>query len=475
MVYAHWIFFLLYVSILVTTVLTVLLDNKQPAKTVTWILVLLFIPLIGFIIYFFFGQNTRKMRLISRRSLDAITRHSMLEFARQKDLHLPEHYRTLINMFANSAASMPFKDNDVDIFTEGHDYFLALLRDIGRARHHIHIDVYIIDDDPLGNLIADALIDKAKEGVEVRLIYDDVGCWNVRNRFFHRMQEAGIDVRPFMPVRFPAFTSKVNYRNHRKLCIFDGRVAYIGGMNIAWRYVKGVAPDRPWRDTHLRVCGGVVYAVQCAFLLDWYFVARELISGLKYYPDFLTTSGGGCLAQVVTSSPVAPWPEIMQGYVRIFLEAKKYVYMESPYFLPTEPVVLAMRNAAVAGVDVRLIMPWHSDSRVMEWASMPYVVEAVDAGVKVFMYRPGFNHSKLLVSDDYLCTCGSTNLDFRSFENNFESNLFMYCEDVAMRMKDVFMHDLEHCELFDRASYSAKRPFLRRLIESLVRLVSPLL
>lgn len=466
---------MLYVSILVTTVLTVLLDNKQPAKTVTWILVLLFIPLVGFVIYFFFGQNTRKMKVIGRRSLDLITRHSMLEFARQRDLRLPDQYKTLINMFANSAAAMPFKDNDVDIYTDGHDYFLALLREIGRARRHIHIDVYIIEDDPLGHLIADALIDKAREGVEVRLIYDDVGCWNVPNRFFGRMQRAGIDVRPFMPVRFPAFTSKVNYRNHRKLCVLDGSVAFIGGMNIALRYVKGTAQDCPWRDTHLRVRGGAVYAVQCAFLLDWFFVSRMLISDLKYYPDSCRTEGGGCLAQVVTSSPVAPWPEIMQGYVRIFLEAKKYVYIETPYFLPTEPVVLAMRNAAVAGVDVRIMIPYRSDSRVMEWAGMPYVVEAVDAGVKVYMYRPGFIHSKILVSDDYLCTCGSTNIDFRSFENNFESNLFMYGEDVAMRMKDIFMHDLQQCEPFDRTAYSAKRPFFRRLIESLVRLVSPLL
>ena len=475
MIYANWIFLLLYVFILVTTVLTVLLDNKQPAKTVTWILVLLFIPVAGFVIYFFFGQNTRKMRLIGRRSLDQITRRSMLEFAGQKDLHLPERYKTLINMFANSGTALPFKDNDIDIYTDGYEYFLSLLCEIGRARHHIHVDVYIINDDPLGRLVADALIDKARQGVEVRFIYDDVGCWDVPDSFFERMQDNGIDVYPFMPVKFPAFTSKVNYRNHRKLCVIDGVVAFVGGMNIALRYVKGKTPDRSWRDTHLRVRGGVVYAVQCAFLLDWYFVARILISDRKYYPDSYKSAGTGCLAQVVTSSPVAPWPDIMQGYVRIFLEAKHYVYMESPYFLPTEPVVLAMRNAAVAGVDVRLIIPKHSDSRVMEWASMPYVVEAVGAGVEVFLYKPGFNHSKLLVCDDYLCTCGSTNIDFRSFENNFESNLFMYGEDVARRMKQVFMDDLQQCEQFDRTAYSARRPFLRRLAESLVRLVSPLL
>ena len=249
MIYIHWIPVLLYVLLVIATVVTVLLDNRQPVKTVTWILVLIFIPVIGILLYIFFGQNTRKMRFISQRSLDQLTRRSMFGFTEQTDLQLPERYKPLIQLFKNQSLSFPFKDNEVEFYTDGHSYFLSLLREIGLARNHIHIDVYIIDDDPLGRLVSDALIDKARQGVEVRLIYDDVGCWHVPNAFFERMRDAGIDVHAFMPVKFPAFTSKINYRNHRKLCVIDGTVAFLGGMNIARRYVSGTASGQQWRDT----------------------------------------------------------------------------------------------------------------------------------------------------------------------------------------------------------------------------------
>ncbi|MDY4038836.1 MAG: cardiolipin synthase [Prevotella sp.] len=474
MIYVHWLILVLYTVAVVAAILTVLMDNRQPAKTMAWVLVLSFLPLVGIVLYFFFGQNTRKQRMISQRSLDQLTKRSMLGFAEQKNLRLPDSHRSLIRLFANQNWALPFKDNETDIFTQGDDFFLALLKDIGTARHHIHLDTYIIADDPLGNLIADALIDKAKEGVEVRVIYDDVGCWNVSNRFFERMREAGIDVHSFMPVKFPAFTSKVNYRNHRKLCVIDGKVGFVGGMNIAVRYIKGTT-RQPWRDTHLRIKGGAVYAIQRAFLVDWYFVDRTLITDRQYYPPLDAFLSNNCIAQVVTSSPISPWPDIMQGYVRILLEAKHYVYMESPYFLPTEPILFAMRTAALAGVDVRLMVPMHTDAKLVEWASRSYMMEVVEAGVKVYLYKAGFNHSKLLVSDDTLCTCGSTNVDFRSFENNFESNIFFYDEAMALRMKRVFMEDQRQSVLIDQLKDITHRPFLTRLWESVIRLVSPLL
>ena len=301
-----------------------------------------------------------------------------------------------------------------------------------------------------------------------------MGCWKVKDSFFERMREAGIDVHSFMPVRFPAFTSKVNYRNHRKICVIDGRVGFIGGMNIAKRYVKGTGKQK-WRDTHLRIEGGGVYALQRAFLIDWYFVDRTLVSNRKYYPPVDSKIRNNCLVQVVTSSPIAPWPDIMQGYVRILLQAQKYVYMETPYFLPTEPVLFAMRTAALAGVDIRLLMPRHSDARMVEWASRSYLMEAIEAGVKVYLYTGGFNHSKLLVSDDNLCTVGSTNVDFRSFENNFEANAFFYDEEMAQRIKRIYLKDESSSILVDDVAYFVRRPFLKRLFESIVRLLSPLL
>lgn len=474
MIYIHWIFILIYAFTVTATILTVLMDNRQPAKTMAWVLVLLFVPVVGIVLYFFFGQNVRKMRFISQRSLDQLTRRSMLEFVEQRELRLPDEYRTQIRLFANQNMSLPFKDNEADIYTSGYDFFPALLRAIAEAKHHIHLEVYIFADDALGRLVADALIARSKAGVEVRLIYDDVGSWRVKKSFFERMRNAGIDVHAFMPVKFPAFTSKVNYRNHRKLCVIDGTVGFIGGMNIALRYVKGT-PRQPWRDTHLCVRGGAVYALQCSFLVDWYFVDRTLITNRRYYPPVPWRINNDCIAQVVTGSPVAQWPDMMQGYVRVLLEAQQYVYIATPYFLPTEPILFAMRTAALAGVDVRLMLPRHSDSRLLEWASITYVMETLEAGVKVLLYTAGFNHSKLLVCDDSLCTCGSANVDFRSFENNFEANIFFYDRTMALRMKQVFLDDEAHCTTIDNVRELTHRPFRLRLWESVVRVISPLL
>lgn len=474
MLYIHWILLVIYLAITIGGIVAVLMDNKQPEKTMAWILVLCFMPIVGIIFYLFFGQNTRKEKVISERSMDLLMKRSMLEFAEQENLHIPRRNRPLMKLFTNQNWALPFKDNEVSIFTDGYEFVSTLLYNIGQAQDHIHLDTYIIEDDPLGNLVADALIDKARQGVEVRLLYDDVGCWRVKDRFFNRMKAAGIQVYAFMPVRFPAFTGKVNYRNHRKLCVIDGKVGFIGGMNIALRYVKGTA-RQTWRDTHLCIRGGAVYAIQRAFLVDWYFVSRILVTDRRYYPPVDKTINNNCLTQIVTSSPVSPWPDIMQGYVRVLLQAHRYVYLESPYFLPTEPVLFAMRTAALSGVDVRLIVPRHGDAKLVEWASRSYLMEVIEAGVKVYLYEPGFNHSKILVSDDNLSSCGSTNIDFRSFENNFEANAFFFNEGMALRLKKVFLTDQAQSTLVDDVSYFIKRPFLQRLLESLVRLLSPLL
>lgn len=476
MFYIHWAFILAYVFIIVSIMLAVLMDNRQPAKTIAWVMVLLFMPIVGIILYVFFGRNTRKMTFISQRSLDQLSKRSMLEFVEQRQLTLPDDYRSLIQLFTNQSLALPFKDNEVEFYTDGYEFFPALLKSIASARKHIHLETYIFADDALGRLVADALICKSIEGVEVRLIYDDVGCWRVPRELFERMRRAGIDVNAFMPVKFPAFTSKVNYRNHRKVCVVDGVEAFVGGMNIALRYVKGIYKGRlPWRDTHLRIRGGAVYALQRTFLVDWYFVDRTLVTNRTYYPPMPWKISNDCLAQMVTSSPIAPWPDIMQGYVRILLEAKSYVYMESPYFLPTEPVLFAMRTAALAGVDVRLMVPRHSDSHLLEWASLSYVVETLAAGVKIKLYEGGFNHSKLLVADDEVSTCGSTNIDFRSFENNFESNVFFYDRQMALRIKELYMADEAQSVDFNDVDTLRHRPYLHRLTESLFRLLAPLL
>ena len=464
--------------VIAMAVIHVVMDNRQPAKTMAWALVILFVPVIGLVFYLFFGVNHRKERLVSQRSLDQLTKRSMLEFVEQENLRVPERHKQLVDLFVNQSFSLPFKDNQIDIMTDGYAFFPELLKDIAQAKHHIHIDMYIIEDDALGYLITDALIDKARQGVLVRVIYDDVGCWKVSHRFFERMREEGIEVAAYLPVRFPSFTSKVNYRNHRKLIIIDGKVGYIGGMNIALRYVKGTGVQ-PWRDTMIRISGGVVYALQRAFLVDWYFVDRTLITDRVYYPSpsshLSQLSSNNCLAQVVTSGPTNPYPEIMQGFVRVILAARRYIYIETPYFLPNEPVLFALKTAAMAGVDVRILCPRRSDARFTDWASRSYLREVYEAGVQVYLYEAGFLHSKLMVSDDSLTTCGSTNVDFRSFENNFEANAFIYDEGTALRMKNIFLKDQEQSVFLGDLPHRIHPKFMKRLWESLTRLMSPLL
>lgn len=462
---------ILYQVIVIIAVIHVVMDNRQPAKTMVWALIIYFVPIIGIIAYIFFGVNTRRKRLVSRRSLDQLTRRSMFKYAEQPDLVLPEEEKPLIDLFINQNFSLPFGGNNLSMLTNGHDFFLQLLRDIGKAENHIHIDLYIFEDDALGQLIADALIDRARHGVEVRIVYDDVGCWGVKKRFFERMREAGIEAVPFMPVHFPPFTSKANYRNHRKLIVIDGNVGYIGGMNIALRYTLST-----WRDTMVRIEGRGVYSLQRAFLTDWYFADRTLLSDKKYYPVIpVEKTNTETLLQTVTSGPSSPEPEILQGYLHIILNARRYIYIETPYFLPTNSLLFALKTAVTTGVNVRLLVPRNGDTWLTSWASRSYLREVSEAGVQVFLYEAGFLHSKLMVCDDHIATCGSTNIDFRSLENNFEANTFFYGKETAQRMRDIFLNDEKQStpltDIPDRISPS----FRIRLWESFTRMLSPLL
>ena len=471
------IIFILYQLIVILTVVHVVMDNRQPAKTMAWILVIWFVPVVGIGFYLFFGVNTRKEKHISQRSLDQLTKRTMLEFVEQRDLHLPETYKPTIDLFVNEDLSLPFKDNAIRIFRNGYEFFPALLHEIAEAQDHIHINMYIFEDDALGMMLSDALIAKSREGAEVRVIYDDVGCWSVRHSFFERMREEGVEVVPFLPVRFPSFTSKVNYRNHRKLIVIDGRTGFIGGMNFALRYVKGTK-TQPWCDMMVQITGSGVYSLQRSFLVDWYFVDRTLISSRKYYPPVdagSTFLSGECILQTITSGPVTPYPEIMQGYVRIISSAQRYVYIQTPYFLPTEPVLFALKTAALGGVDVRVMVPLRNDARFVEWSSRSYLREVIDAGVKVSLYRDGFLHAKMLVCDDQICSCGSTNVDFRSFENNFEANVFIYDEVTAAEMRDIYLEDEQKSIWFTDIPKRIHPRFFKRLGESFARMLSPLM
>lgn len=464
-------FRLVYLAVILFTIVIVLLDNRNPVKTMAWILVLVFLPVVGLAFYFFFGRNTRKERLISKKGFSRLSKRPMAEYQAQEALGDFTGRNQLIPFFHRVSNALPFEGNGVQVFTDGYSMYQELFRRIAKAKHHIHLEFYIFENDAVGRLLRDLLIDKAREGVSVRLLYDDVGCWDVNPMFYDEMLCEGIEVRSFLKVRFPQFTSKVNYRNHRKLAIIDGKVGFIGGMNIALRYLKGV-PWGVWRDTHICLKGKAVYGIQTAFLTDWFAVDRTLLTSAQYFPKMDTV--GTSVAQIVTSDPVGEWHDIMLGLVKAISCAQRYIYVETPYFLPTEQVMAAFQTAALSGVDVRLMIPKKADAFITHKGTMSYLDELMKSGVKVYFYRAGFLHSKLWVADDEWASVGSTNLDFRSFEHNFEANAFFYDEKTVCTLKEIFLEDMKKCMTLSQKIWD-KRSFKNKIVESVVRLLAPLL
>ena len=452
----------------VATIIVVVLENRNPVKTLAWVLVLSFLPVVGLVLYFFFGRDVRKEKLISRRGYFRLNKYPLAEYYERKS---GEDRHQLMRFFRKVNGSLPFDGNAVDIYTTGHRMLSDLLKAIDGARHHIHLQFYIFEDDAVGRLVRDALIRKVKEGVEVRLLYDDVGSWKVKQEFFEQMRVEGVETRGFLKVRFPMFTSKVNYRNHRKVVVIDGCIGFVGGMNIAMRYLKGVSWGE-WRDTHIRIEGCAVYGLQVSFLTDWYAADHSLITSSQYYPEIPVC--GESSVQIVTSNPIGGGASIMQGLLVAITNSRKYFYIQTPYLLPTEPILLALKTAALGGVDVRIMIPERADSRITHLATLSYLDELMECGVRIYRYKKGFLHSKLIVCDDCLSTVGSTNMDFRSFEHNFEVNAFMYDYGTAIRMKEIFLADQKDAELLQLKEWRL-RPWYQKVKESVIRLFAPLL
>ena len=465
------LYYSVYWAVILVTIFIVILDNRHPVKTMAWILVLVFLPVIGLFLYFFLGRSTKGVRIISKSGQYRLTERPMQAY--QTQASLPENAGTekLRSYFRKVNSALTFGGNSVDIFTDGYSMLHSLLREIHKARHHIHLQFYIFEDDATGRLLRDALVDKVREGVKVRILYDDVGCWKVDKMFYDGMRCEGIEVVSFLKVRFPQFTGKVNYRCHRKIAVIDGKVGFIGGMNIADRYLKGV-PWGNWRDTHVKIEGRGVYGLQTAFLTDWYAMYGTMLTAPEYFPP--AEDCGSSIVQVVTAAPVGKWQEIMHGLVTAVANAKRYFYVQTPYFLPTAEVMSALQTAALSGVDVRVMIPKRADAFFIHKGSLSYLDDLMAAGVKVYLYKHGFLHSKLWVWDDGFSSVGSTNMDFRSFEHNFEANAFFYDSWTALRLKSVFLHDQRRCLLLTRKIW-AKRSWKNKVTESVVRLFAPLL
>ncbi|MDE6114970.1 MAG: cardiolipin synthase [Muribaculum sp.] len=463
---------LAYAGTIISLVAVVLSENRNPVKSLAWITVLLMVPVFGVVLYIFFGRSLKNTRMITRRNRRRLRKKESFRSVDVSKLTLSTASRQQIKMAKTITGSIYYPGNKVEIFTDGHSKFDALIADMESAKEYIHLQYYIFTDDNTGTRVAETLMRKAREGVKVRVIYDHIGSINTKSKFFRRMTEAGVAVYPFFRVTFPVFATRINWRNHRKIAIIDGKVGYIGGMNIADRYINGVAYGI-WRDTHLRITGPAVGGLQYSFAIDWNFMGQPLLeesadTSIHNEPHF--TAG----IQMMTSGPTSTWSNIAMVFQKAIANAKRCVFLQTPYFLPTESLLRTLQAVALAKVDVRIMLPAKSDSAILTYASRSYIRECLLSGIKVYLYEGGMLHAKTVLVDDEFVSVGSTNFDFRSFEHNFESNVFIYSQEINRQMREIFLEDLTQCVRISPSEWN-KRPRWQKIKESIFRLLSPVL
>lgn len=475
-----WILLVIYLVTIFSTAAMIIHEKRDPAKTSTWVLLIILLPIVGLVFYIFFGQNRRKEKIFNRkgfRDLEQIEYLSHLQVARfrkSKDNFNSKisNHLGMITLLLNNSKALLTELNDILVFQNGLHAFDSIIEALYSATNSIHIEFYIINNDKIGNRIKNILITKAKEGVKVRLIFDDVGSWSLPKKYINELRDAGVEVFPFMEVKFPLLTSKVNYRNHRKIVVVDGMVAYLGGMNIADRYIEGSRRLGQWHDTLLRIEGEAVHSLQVIFLLDWYFVTGDIVNNrTQYFPEVKVTNYHPL--QVVTSGPDSDWAGIMQVFFHAITKATHHIYISSPYFIPNESILTALKTAALSGIDVRIILPGKSDSTVVYWSSLSFVSELLEAGIKVYLFQNGFDHSKLLMIDGKFSSVGSANMDIRSFEDNFEVAAIIYDEHITNTLESSFMDNLVKCQIITIENWN-KRSLKSSYKEALARLISPL-
>jgi len=464
---------LLYGITVFAIIAIVISENRNPVKSLAWVTVLLLFPAGGILLYIFFGRSIKNARLISRRQKRRLRGIRQLESATTLPKHLNPDNRQQVQLARSLGAGGFYEGNDIRIFSSGHDKFEALKHDLRQAQKFIYLQYYIFEDDTIGRQIAGILMERALAGIRVRVAYDHVGSFHVRNRFFKEMREAGVEIYPFFKVVFPMFATRINWRNHRKLVIIDGKIGYIGGMNIADRYIDGGSFPL-WRDIHARLTGPAVAALHYSFACDWALMRKDIITDESPQPTTSSPVMPGAGIQMLTSGPTDRWGNIELQFLKAISNAKKRIYIQTPYFLPPESLLRALQAAALARVDVRVMMPTHSDSRILTFASRSYITESVAAGIKIYLYDGGMLHSKVMIVDDDFSTIGSTNFDFRSFEHNFEGNIFIFSREVNAQLSSIFAEDMKLSRRV-RASQWHHRPIFHRILESLMRPLSPIL
>ena len=474
----YWIVVAIYSITILSIIVVILSENRNPVKSLAWVTILLLLPALGLVLYVFFGRSIKNTRMISRRNRRRIKRgmgidNPNINITDFKSETLSPESVQQINLTRSLNGSHYYTRNGIKIFTDGKSKFEDFKNDLKNAKKYINLQYYIIEGDNLGNEIKDILIKKAQEGIKVKVMYDHVGSFKIRNNFFKEMESAGVITHPFFKVSAPLFATRINWRNHRKICIIDGEIGYIGGMNIADRYING-GSFPSWRDTHLRISGPIISALQYSFTVDWNFlkhsIDQEDISTIQPQTNNVDNIG----MQLLTSGPTSQWNNIALVFLKAISNAKHSILIQTPYFLPTESLLKALQSAALSNVKVRIMIPRYSDSKILRYASYSYISECLKSGIKFHFYEPGMLHSKTIIIDDELTSVGSTNFDFRSFEHNFECSLFIYSREINAKMREIFAEDLKLCTTINENNWK-KRPITQKSLESITRLLSPIL
>lgn len=454
------------------------LEFRNPSKTVAWLMILFVFPLIGFVMYYFLAKEYSQRRIVRRKKgkilsdlREEVIKHTNIvkDITEIQDCNIGRHPR-LFGLLSNIPKSPITANNDLQVLTNGEATYDAILEAMEKAAHFIHIEYYIIRDDEIGRKFLDVMVRKSKQGVKVRLIYDGIGSYKLSYDYLETLDKAGVEHYPFLTPIIAFFDKRMNYRNHRKIVIVDGYVGFLGGINIGDEYL-GKGRLGFWRDTHLALQGDSVYFLQDTFLTDWNFVSGQKLTGRRYFPKHNCEDKAH--VQIISSGPDEQWDGILELYFSAIASATERIFISSPYFIPDESIIMGLKTAALSGVDVRIILPGIADSKLVKLASLAYVKDLLQAGVRFFIYQKGFTHAKILIADHTLASVGTANMDMRSFFSNFELNAVLFDIPSIDRLEADFLNDLNNCSEILWEEFE-KRSRIQRGKEVLARLFSPL-
>jgi cardiolipin synthase A/B len=478
------ILIVVYILLIVFTVILILLDTKTTAKALGYLLLVLFLPVIGIVIYYSFGLNLRhlssKNKMVkNEEELDADVRKHVFDDTNTApvfDTPKIENFSSLIE-FLKGLSGAPLCKSFFTLLINGEKKFPEVLRSLETAKHFIHMEYYAWENDTRGNQIKDVLLRKAKEGVKVRVLYDDYASRKIKANIVKELKAGGVSIFPRIKVKFVMLANRMNHRDHRKIIIVDGVTGFVGGINVSDRYDNSIDTGLYWRDTHVKIEGALVNSLQRNFIVSWNSSQPVKVTfSPELFPDREVENSFGvkAMGQVVAGGPVYPNSNIMLTYFKIFTAAKEKLYITNPYFIPSESILDALKQAAISGVDVRLVMPYNSDSAMVGAAAKFYYPELVQAGVKIYLYKKGFVHAKTVVADSCLSVIGTANMDVRSFDLNFEIMSVIYGQEFGQQFEKAFMDDLKECMEVTKEIVT-NTSILKQLACSVARLVSSFL